>query len=371
MGVMVMKKEAEMKTRLLTIVLLVAVLALNAVAVQAAPPRSGPIIHIVQWGETLIKIAQHYGVTVESIIQANNLRDPNHIYVGQRLDIPAGTYGGTYYTVQRGDNLTMIAARFGTTVSAIVQANNLYNPSFIYAGQVLLIPGAVVTPVYDTGVYYTVRPGDTLLGIAYRFGVNYWDIVRANNISNPSHIYAGQRLFIPGAVAPTPTPTPASATPTPPCATPTPTLPVCTPTPTLPVCTPTPTLSVCTPTPTPAVGCVTPTPVCVTPTPVGTPLPSCRDLTYPPSGSVVKGEIEIRGTAVVQDFWFYKIEFRFDDEPNHWRYIYSAYEPVRDGVLAIWDTSPFPDGVYWLRLAVVDRTGNFRPDCEARITITH
>jgi len=366
-----MKKEAEMKTRLLTIVLLVAVLALNAVAVQAAPPRSGPIIHIVQWGETLIKIAQHYGVTVESIIQANNLRDPNHIYVGQRLDIPAGTYGGTYYTVQRGDNLTMIAARFGTTVSAIVQANNLYNPSFIYAGQVLLIPGAVVTPVYDTGVYYTVRPGDTLLGIAYRFGVNYWDIVRANNISNPSHIYAGQRLFIPGAVAPTPTPTPASATPTPPCATPTPTLPVCTPTPTLPVCTPTPTLSVCTPTPTPAVGCVTPTPVCVTPTPVGTPLPSCRDLTYPPSGSVVKGEIEIRGTAVVQDFWFYKIEFRFDDEPNHWRYIYSAYEPVRDGVLAIWDTSPFPDGVYWLRLAVVDRTGNFRPDCEARITITH
>ena len=362
MGVMVMRKEAEMKTRLLTIVLLVAVLALNAVAVQAAPPRSGPIIHIVQWGETLIKIAQHYGVTVESIIQANNLRDPNHIYVGQRLDIPAGTYGGTYYTVQHGDNLTMIAARFGTTASAIVQANNLYNPSFIYAGQVLFIPGAVVEPVYTSGVYYTVRPGDTLLGIAYRFGVNYWDIVRANNISNPSHIYAGQRLFIPGAVAPTPTPTPVSATPTPPCATPTPTLPVCTPTPTLPVCTPT---------PTPAIVCVTPTPVCVTPTPVGTPLPGCRDLTYPPSGSVVKGEIEVRGTAMVQDFWYYKVEFRFDDEPNHWRYIYSAYEPVRDGVLAIWDTSPFPDGVYWLRLAVVDRTGNFRPDCEARITITH
>jgi len=104
---------------------------------------------------------------------------------------------------------------------------------------------------------------------------------------------------------------------------------------------------------------------------VGTPLPGCRDLTYPPSGSVVKGEIEVRGTAMVQDFWYYKVEFRFDDEPNHWRYIYSAYEPVRDGVLAIWDTSPFPDGVYWLRLAVVDRTGNVRPDCEARITITH
>ncbi|MBC7251163.1 MAG: LysM peptidoglycan-binding domain-containing protein [Anaerolineae bacterium] len=356
-----------MRNKLLTLALLVILLLSTVAVVQAAPPRSDPIVHVVKWGETLSMIARHYGTTVASIVQANNLRDPNHIYAGQRLIIPTETCtlpGGTYYTVQRGDNLTLIAARFGTTVSAIVQANNLYNPSFIYAGQVLFIPGAVVTPAYETGVYYTVRPGDTLLGIAYRFGVNYWDIVCANNITNPSRIYIGQRLFIPGAVPPTepvctPTPTPAV---------------VCvTPTPAVPVCTPTPTTAVCTPTPTPAVVCVTPTPavVCVTPTPVGTPLPTCRDLTYPPNNAVVKGEIEIRGTAVVQDFWYYKVEFRFDDEPNHWRYIYSAYEPVRDGVLAIWNTSPLPDGVYWVRLAVVDRTGNFRPDCEARITVTH
>lgn len=357
-----------MRTRLLIAVLLVAVLALNAVTVQAEPPRSGPILHVVQWGETLIMIARYYGTTVESIVQANNLRDANYIYVGQRLVIPTGTSvpsKGVYYTVQPGDNLTLIAARFGTTVSAIVQANNLYNPSFIYAGQVLFIPGAVVEPVYTSGVYYTVRPGDTLYGIAYRFGANYWDIIQANNITNPSFIYVGQRLFIPGAVAPTPTPTP------------TPAPAVCTPTPPAVVCvtpTPLPVIYV-TPTPTPVV-CATLTPalpVCATPTPTPalTPLPGCRDLTYPPTGSVVKGEIEIRGTAMVQDFWYYKVEFRFDDEPNHWRYIYSAYEPVLDGVLAIWDTSPFPDGVYWLRLAVVDRTGNFRPDCEARITVTH
>jgi len=348
------------------VTLLIVMLTLNSVAVQAAPPRSDPIIHVVQWGETLTMIARHYGVTVESIVQANNLRDPNHIYTGQRLVIPAGTGtlpGGTYYTVQRGDNLTLIAARFGSTVSAIVQANNLQNPSFIYAGQVLLIPGAVVPPVSGTGVYYTVRPGDTLIGIAYRFGVSYWDIVRANNITNPSYIYVGQRLFIPGAVAPTPTP------------------PVCTPTPSAVVCvTATPTPVVCTPTaavvcvtPTPAVVCVTPTPavVCVTATPVGTPLPSCRDLTYPPNNAVVKGQVEIRGTATVANFWYYKIEFRFDNEPNLWRYIYSAYAPVSDGVLAVWNTSPLPDGVYWLKLSVVDRTGNYRPGCEARITITH
>lgn len=355
-----------MSTKLLAVVLLIAILTLNSAAVQAAPPRSDPIIHVVQWGETLIMIARHYDVTVQSIAQANNLRDPNYIYVGQRLIIPTGTGtlpGGTYYTVQRGDNLTLIAARFGTTVSAIVQANNLQNPSFIYAGQVLFIPGAVVPPVSGTGVYYTVRPGDTLIGIAYRFGVNYWDIVRANNITNPSRIYVGQRLFIPGAAAPTPTP------------------PVCTPTPVPVVCvTATPTPVVCTPTPavvcvtpTPAVVCVTPTPavVCVTPTPVGPLPPTCRDLTYPPNNAVVKGEIEIRGTADVQNFWYYKIEFRFDNEPNLWRYIYSAYAPVHDGVLAIWNTSPLPNGVYWLRLAVVDRTGNYRPGCEARITITH
>jgi LysM repeat protein len=365
-----------MKTRLLAVVLLVAVFAVNTVAAQAEPPRSGPIIHVVQWGETLITIARHYGTTVESIVQANNLRDSNHIYAGQRLVIPSGTGtlpGGTYYTVKPGDNLTLIAARFGTTVSAIVQANNLYNPSFIYAGQVLFIPGAVVTPVCDTGVYYTVRPGDTLIAIAYRFGVNSWDIVRANNIANPSYIYSGQRLFIPGAVTPpspvcTPTPAPVV------CVTPTPAPPVCTPTPMPVVCvTPTPAVVCVTPTPLPVV-CVTPTPgapICATPTPGGTPLPSCRDLTYPLNNAVVKGQIEIRGTAEVQDFWYYKVEFRFDDEPNHWRYIYSAYAPVRDGVLAVWDTSPLPDGVYWLRLAVVDRTANYRPGCEARITVTH
>lgn len=357
-----------MKPRLLAVVLLIAMLTLNSVVVQAAPPRSDPTIHVVQWGETLTMIARHYGTTVDSIVRANNLRNPNHIYTGQRLVIPSGTGtlpGGTHYTVRRGDNLTLIAARFGTTVSAIVQANNLQNPSFIYAGQVLIIPGAVVPPVSGTGVYYTVRPGDTLIGIAYRFGVNCWDIVRANNIANPSYIYVGQRLFIPGVVAPTPTPSVCTPTPAPV---------VCvTPTPAPPVCTPTAAVVCVTPTPLPVV-CVTPTPVspvCVTPTPVGTPLPSCRDLTYPPNNAVVKGQIEIRGTAVVQDFWYYKVEFRFDNEPNHWRYIYSAYAPVRDGVLAVWDTSPLPNGVYWLRLAVVDRTANYRPGCEARITVTH
>jgi LysM repeat protein len=364
-----------MRNRLLKASLLIAILVLNTVAVQAAPPRSDPIVHIVQWGETLSMIANHYGTTVESIVQANNLRNANYIYTGQRLVIPsgAGTWsGGTYYTVKRGDNLTLIAARFGTTVSAIVQANNLQNPSFIYKGQELFIPGAVVPPVSGTGVYYTVSPGDTLMGITYRFGVNYWDIVQANNIANPSHIYVGQRLFIPGAVAPTTTlpvctPTPAAVV----CVTATPTPVVCTPTPTPVVCTPT--AAVVCVTPTPAVVCVTPTPavVCVTATPVGTPPPPCRDLIYPRNNTVVKGEIEIRGTAEVQNFWYYKVEFRFDDEPNQWRYIYSAYAPVHDGVLAVWDTSPLPDGVYWLKLSVVDRTGNYRPGCEARITVTH
>jgi len=187
-------------------------------------PLTQPVVYVVQWGDTLYSIAHRYGTTVEAIMQANGLRSW-HIYAGQRLTIPAavsGTpQGGMRYTVRRGDTLTSIAYRFGTTVQAIVQANRLYNPSLIYVGQVLIIPAAPgAQPA--TGVVYTVKPGDTLASIAYRFGVDPWSIAMANNIYNMSLIYVGQRLWIPGVSGPrvTPTPVPPSVTCTP---TPTPT----------------------------------------------------------------------------------------------------------------------------------------------------
>jgi LysM repeat protein len=116
--------------------------------------------YVVRPGDTLFKISRQYGVSIQALAEANHIVNPNLIYVGQVLVIPTG--GGTVppppappppgtgstYVVQRGDTLSRIAARFGVTVTALAQANNIANPNVIYVGQVLTIPGGggSVTP---------------------------------------------------------------------------------------------------------------------------------------------------------------------------------------------------------------------------------
>ena len=100
-----------------------------------------------------------------------------------------------YYVVQWGDNLSRIAARYGTTVWAIAQANGIVNINYIRVGQVLLIRGAVPGP-QPGGCVYIVQRGDTLSAIAWRFGTSVWAITQANGIWNPNLIYVGQCLVI-------------------------------------------------------------------------------------------------------------------------------------------------------------------------------
>jgi LysM repeat protein len=170
----------------------------------AAPGGWGETVHVVQRGETLSMIASQYGVTVEAILAANDLDDPNFVYVGQRLIIPtSGSTGGRCdrdYVVRLGDTLSGIAWQYDTTPDALMQANDM-DSDFIYEGQRLCVPSQGIAHEPKTSeqhTSYTVRPGDTLAAIALRFGVSEAAIIRANDLSNASLIYVDQRLVIPG-----------------------------------------------------------------------------------------------------------------------------------------------------------------------------
>ncbi len=198
--------------------------------------------YVVQAGDTLYKIAQKFNVNAAALISANKLTNPNLIFVGQTLIIPSGgaslpvstqpaaTAGasGTIYVIQPGDTLYKIMVKFNVSASAIIAANRLANPSLLFVGQKLVIPGAAApvpaatqppaaqpaaTAVPVPGGVYVVQAGDKLYLIAAKFNVDPAALIAANHITNPNLIYVGQRLVIPGATIATAVP-PATAAPT-------------------------------------------------------------------------------------------------------------------------------------------------------------
>ncbi len=128
--------------------------------------------------------------------------------------LPSRAEDGKRHVVQAGETLFRIALRYGVTVDALASANGITNTASIYAGQVLVIPGAGnaqpdqtakpvdPAPAANQPTYYTVATGDTLNKIAKRFNVSWQAIVTANGLANPNVISVGQRLLIPLATAP-------------------------------------------------------------------------------------------------------------------------------------------------------------------------
>lgn len=100
------------------------------------------------------------------------------------------------HRVRPGETLSSIAARHGTSVAALARANQLSDPDLIVAGQRLRVPGGRAGTAGGTS--HTVRAGETLSSIAGRFGTSVAAIARANRIANPNLIFAGQHLRIPG-----------------------------------------------------------------------------------------------------------------------------------------------------------------------------
>lgn len=126
---------------------------------------------------------------------ANNAKiDPTH-YVSEEIvkEEPKEVQIEGRYIVKSGDTLSGIASKYGTTYQELARINNIANPNVIYPGQVIKINGGTVEKIY------TVKSGDTLSGIANKYGTTWQNIYNNNRDiigSNPNLIKPGQTLKI-------------------------------------------------------------------------------------------------------------------------------------------------------------------------------
>ena len=160
----------------------------------ATPAPAGPTtLHTVRAGENLASIAARYGATVQDLMAWNDLSDPDRIQAGQRLRVGGGTPAGAaavQYTIKKGDTLGGIASQFGVSSAQLQRDNNIGDPSKIKVGQVIQ-----VRPNTSGWTSYTVQKGDTLGGIARRYGCAVSDLQTWNSLGS-STIYPGQQLRI-------------------------------------------------------------------------------------------------------------------------------------------------------------------------------
>ncbi len=230
---------------------LVMVLSVSSVFAQATT-------HVVRPGENLYRIAESYGISVSALAEANDIAFTWRIYAGQTLIIPVGSDTSvtvasnsiptntniTYHTVMYGESLGQIARRYNLTPDQLAALNNITNPNLIYAGQQLLVtanaadsaaldpsantanavvepalspvipgfsvvmppsnqPQAETLPVTE-GERHVVSYGESLSGIANRYGVSMLAITQANNIYDVNTIFVGQELIIPPRTAQSP-----------------------------------------------------------------------------------------------------------------------------------------------------------------------
>ncbi|MDP9467197.1 MAG: LysM peptidoglycan-binding domain-containing protein, partial [Chloroflexota bacterium] len=202
-----------------------ALAALLAVGAIVLPAAATDRVVVVRRGDTLSEIAVRHGVTVAQLMALNPIANPDRIYPGQELRIAAEPAATTttastpesapaepiVHVVRSGEHLTRIDGRYATTIAAIAEANGIVNPSYLRVGQRLTIPGSgtqaaaglpsaapAATPAPSLHV---VAWGETLTGIALRYGTTVAALAGANGIADPSYLRVGQRLSIPGTSA--------------------------------------------------------------------------------------------------------------------------------------------------------------------------
>ncbi|WP_257615809.1 LysM peptidoglycan-binding domain-containing protein [Oenococcus oeni] len=106
-----------------------------------------------------------------------------------KISAPSST---GYYTVQSGDTLGGIVAKYGTTYQKLASLNGIGSPYLIIPGKVLKLSSSTTSSV----IYYTIKSGDTLSGIASKYGTTYLKLASLNSIKAPYVIYVGKTIRV-------------------------------------------------------------------------------------------------------------------------------------------------------------------------------
>ena len=169
-------------------------LSLNQVLKLPTSNNDLSTTYTVKSGDTLYKIANQFGLSVNELKSINNL-STNNLSIGQVLKVKKDTNNdnttsdkSSTYTVKSGDTLYSISRKLNVSVDEIKRANNLTN-NLLTVGQILQIPT-------DTTKVYTVKSGDTLYTIARNNNTTVSDIIELNNLST-SNLSIGQKLLLP------------------------------------------------------------------------------------------------------------------------------------------------------------------------------
>ncbi len=183
--------------------------ALAALLLTAWFPLSATAASVtVRSGETLSDIADRYGVSVGTLMRMNGIRNPDMVEAGSRLQVPGPTVtaGSGRHRVKSGETLSSIASQYKVSGRDLMALNNLRNANHVELGQTLRLPSnavmprptfkpVVVTPI-PGATEHTVAKGQTLTQIAKAYKLPVASLISINELSDPNKVEVGTRLYL-------------------------------------------------------------------------------------------------------------------------------------------------------------------------------
>jgi murein DD-endopeptidase MepM/ murein hydrolase activator NlpD len=162
---------------------------------QPVAPRTDVVQYTVAAGDTIESVAAKFNVMPETVMGSNGIFDQSEqLPEGRTLAVPP--IDGMFYVPNEGDTLDTIARRFQADPAAIVSyAPNAIEGGVVQPGKPIVVPGGMM-PQREAATAYTVIPGDTLRGVASRFGVDVPTLLNANDIPDPDNLQIGSQLKV-------------------------------------------------------------------------------------------------------------------------------------------------------------------------------